>query len=101
MHDFTITSNEMTEYIQLMMPTIGIFLLWSVSHYIAPRLYIYLCVPSTILGFIMTPFASTMPHCKALRWVISTSADNINAMIVLFGTWLIMVIMRINKKTDN
>ena len=67
--------------------------LWTIAHYCAPMLYVRWCVPLTLMGFIMSPFVSTMPHCVALRWVILTSSDTIKTMFVLLGTWVVSHIM--------
>jgi hypothetical protein len=75
----------------------GLYLVWCLVHYFTPVFYIYLCVPPTFIGFIMSPFASTMPQCRALRWLIQTSAETIFAMFILFGTWLLARIMPLSK----
>ena len=98
MFNIDVSLDSITEFIKTGLPAIGVFLIWMVIHYITPRLYIYLCGPLTILGFILSPMASTMPHCKALRWLFTVSADNLNAMIVLLGTWFVSIFMHINKK---
>lgn len=65
------------------------FGLWSVVNYIAPQLYVLWCVPRTIIGFLMSPFAIAMPQCVALRWAIAASADTIKTIFVLIGTWIV------------
>ena len=85
------------EYITPILQFIGIYLMWIVAHYFAPKLYIYFCVPSTIVGFVLSPFASSMPHCIALRWVINVSAESIKSMWVVFGNWLIATVMTPSK----
>jgi|DEB19_MinimDraft_2_1074335.scaffolds.fasta_scaffold06015_2 hypothetical protein len=67
----------------------AVFGTWALVHYVTPRLYIYWCVPATIVGFLMSPFAAAMPHCIALRWALVTSADTIKTMFVLLGTWVV------------
>ena len=66
-----------------------VFGTWVFVHYITPRLYLYWCVPATIVGFLMSPFVAAMPHCIALRWTFVTSADAIKTMFVLLGTWIV------------
>ena len=66
----------------------GIYILWIVGHYAASHLYVYLCTPGTIIGFILSPFIAPAPHCVGLRWLINTGGSSINAMWILFGLWL-------------
>ena len=68
--------------------------LWIVAHYFASLLYVRWCVPLSFIGFIVSPFVSTLPYCVALRWVIHTSGDTIQAMFVLLGTWLLSKILK-------
>lgn len=65
----------------------GIYLLWIGIHYITPHMYVYLCVPPTFIGILMSPFASTMPHCQGMRWLLYTSSDSIKAMWFVLSTW--------------
>lgn len=90
--------NVVIDYITPFLQCIGIYLIWVIAHYFAPKLYIYFCVPSTIAGFIMSPFASSMPHCAALRWIINASSESIRSMWVVFGNWLIAAVMTPSKK---
>jgi hypothetical protein len=66
----------------------GIYIMWILFHYIASHLYIYFCAPSTIIGFIYSPFIIAAPHCKSLRWVIFNGAASVDNMWLVFGTWL-------------
>ena len=97
MIDVISSRDVISDFIKTGLPVVGVFLRWTVLDYVTPRLYIYFCEPFTISGFLMSPHASAMPHCKALRCLINISADNINAMIVLFGTWVVTIIIKINK----
>jgi len=99
--DIMPSSDVIIEFIKSGLPALGVFVLWTILHYISPRMYIYFCAPLTVFGFIMSPMSSTMPHCKALRWLFIASADNINAMLVLFGTWLVSIFMHLNKKKND
>jgi len=64
------------------------YLCWIIIHYIASHLYIKLCAPLTIYGFIISPFLTLTPHCQAIRWVLYNGAGVINNMWVIFGSWL-------------
>ena len=76
-----------------------IYLLWILLHYIASQLYIQLCVPRTILGFLMSPFMTATPHCQSLRWVVYNAANVINNMWYIIGAWICSNILII--KSDN
>ena len=66
-----------------------IYLIWIVCHYIASHLYVCMCVPFTIMGFILSPFVSPAPHCQALRWTIYNAGATIVNMWILLGAWII------------
>lgn len=60
-----------------------------VAHYVAAHLYIYYCVDSTFIGFLLSPFMTLAPHCQAFRWIIYNGGYTINAMWFLIGNWFI------------
>lgn len=66
----------------------GVYLLWIILHFGASHLYVKFCVPSTFIGFIISPFMTASPHCQGLRWIIYNGANTINNMWVILGTWL-------------
>jgi hypothetical protein len=66
----------------------NLYIMWIILHYIASHLYVYLCVPKNIWGFIISPFMSATPQCQALRWLIYNGANMINNMWIVLGTWL-------------
>jgi hypothetical protein len=80
----------------------GIYLLWICLHYVASHLYVKLCVPNTLFGFIMSPFMTATPHCVGLRWIVYNAAHMINNMWVFLGTWVCstLLIINNNKATD-
>ena len=65
-----------------------IYLLWICLHYIASHSYVKFCTPTTISGFIVSPFLTSSPHCTGLRWVINSGSSIINNMWLLLGTWV-------------
>ena len=83
--------------IKLMLRISGIYILWILLHYVASHLYVKLCVPSTIVGFIMSPFMTATPHCQGLRWIVYNAASMINNMWIILGTWICSAILIINK----
>jgi hypothetical protein len=70
----------------------GIYILWIGLHYFSAHLYIKFCVPNSIVGFIMSPFMITTPHCQGLRWIVYNAANIINHMWILIGAWIYSMI---------
>jgi hypothetical protein len=66
-----------------------IYVLWIIVHFVASHLYVRLCTPNTIIGFLLSPLLVTSPHCISLRWLIYNGSLNINNMWVLLGAWII------------
>jgi len=67
----------------------GIYITWISIHYIAAHLYSVYCTPYTIIGFIISPFIVSTPHCTGLRWCISHGASSITTMWIVLGTWFV------------
>ena len=65
------------------------YLGWIVAHYISVHAYTYLCVPSTWIGFLLSPFTATSIQCITLRWVIYTGGNTIVTMWFILGVWII------------
>ena len=66
----------------------SIYLLWIILHYASGILYSKYCTPDSIFGFLASPILAASPHCRGLRWVISTGGDIIVNMWVVIGTWI-------------
>lgn len=77
----------------------GIYLVWIFLHFIASHLYVRLCVPNTLIGFLLSPFMTATPHCQGLRWVVFNAANMINNMWIILGSWIMRNILVINKDT--
>jgi len=69
-------------------------------HYVSIHLYMYLCTPKTIRGFMMTPFIVPAPHCQSLIWVIQYTNGHIVNMWILLGTFLLYHIDNYMKPTE-
>ena len=76
----------------------GIYLLWICLHFFSAHLYIKFCVPSTMIGLIMSPFMIMTPHCQGLRWIVYNAANIINHMWILIGAWIYSMIWIIGKE---
>ncbi len=79
----------------------GIYLLWICLHYGSSHLYVKLCVPNTMLGFIMSPFMIATPHCQGLRWIVYNAANVINNMWLLVGAWIYSLIWIFNNNNSD
>ena len=76
----------------------SIYLLWICLHYFSAHLYAKFCVPNTIIGFIISPFIITTPHCQGLRWIVYNAANVINNMWIAIGAWMYSMIWIIGKE---
>jgi hypothetical protein len=56
-----------------------------------------MCVPSSIIGFLLSPFMTATPHCQGLRWIVYNAANMINNMWVFLGAWISSTILIINR----
>ena len=77
----------------------GVYFAWIALHYSASHLYVKLCVPDTLFGFLMSPFMTATPHCQGLRWVVTNGASMINNMWIVLGGWLCSTIFSTNVST--
>jgi hypothetical protein len=75
-----------------------IYVLWIVLHFVASHLYIYVCVPQTLWGFLISPFMSVTPQCQSLRWIIHNGGNVLNNMWVILGTWIGSLLLGINNE---
>ena len=74
--------------IKMLLGISGMYFIWILLHYFASHLYVKLCVPDSLYGFIISPLLVATPYCIGLRWLIQTGATTINNMWILFGTWI-------------
>jgi hypothetical protein len=77
----------------------GIYLMWICLHYFASHLYVKFCVPTTVMGFLLSPFMTATPHCQGLRWVVYNAANMINNMWIVCGTWICSTLLKTNPAT--
>ena len=87
-HSFIININYLNKPVKIVIASWMIYLAWIYLHYFASHLYIEYCVPSTVKGFIMSPFMVSAPHCQGLRWMIYNGGNTITNMWSLVGTWI-------------
>jgi len=71
-----------------------IYIFWISIHYIAAQLYVNMCAPLTVVGFLASPFMAVTPQCQGLRWVVYMGGDVIQNMWVALGTFLCMYMFK-------
>jgi hypothetical protein len=98
---FNLFNNGVCTTIKFIIRVSGIYLLWIILHYMAAHLYVKLCVPNTIIGFLISPFMIATPHCQGLRWIIYNAANIINNMWILMGAWICSTLIIINSDTPH
>ena len=67
----------------------GIYITWIVLHFVCSNLYAQYCTPKSVIGFIYSPFAATLLHCKCLRWTTYNAGTSIENMWFMLGTWIL------------
>jgi hypothetical protein len=72
----------------------GYYLMWITLHYLAVHLYPTYCAPLTIVGFILSPFMVSAPHCIAMRWLVTEGSNVIVTMWVAVGAYAIQRMLR-------
>jgi hypothetical protein len=80
--------NKFKKYFEFTIEIIGIYLLWIILHYFAGILYHKFCTPSTLFGFLISPFIVLTPYCSGLRWLIFNGGNIITNMWLICGTWI-------------
>jgi hypothetical protein len=78
----------------------GVYLVWIILHFTASQLYVKLCVPNSITGFLISPFITATPHCQGLRWIVYNAANVINNMWAVLGSWICYNILFITNREN-
>jgi hypothetical protein len=76
----------------------ALYFLWVVLHFAAAHLYAQICVPSTLKGFVLSPFMVSAPHCVGMRWLVQNGASSINAIWIILGMGAIKYIKPVEIK---
>jgi hypothetical protein len=98
---FVICFNYIYKGIKIFIKISGVYLLWICLHYIASQLYIELCVPKSVFGFLISPFMTSTPQCQGLRWIVYNAANMINNMWLLLGTWICSTLLLLTNSDVN
>ena len=88
------------KFIRVFINITGIYLVWIFLHYIASHLYVRMCVPSTVIGFLLSPFMTATPHCQGLRWIVFNAANMINNMWIILGAWIMSNVLVVTQDTS-
>jgi hypothetical protein len=75
-------------YLLVVNSVAGLYILWMVLHFVSANLYVYYCAHMSLFGFLMSPVLASAPHCRAIRWVLNSGAQSIDAMWIVLGTWV-------------
>jgi len=75
-------------YLLVVNSVAGLYILWMVLHFVSANLYVYYCAHTSLFGFLMSPVLASAPHCRAIRWVLNSGAQSIDAMWIVLGTWV-------------
>jgi hypothetical protein len=67
---------------------VGFYLMWIILHFVCTHIYVYMCVPLTITGFIMSPLITMNPLCTGLQWVTYNSLSVMSNMWIGIGMWI-------------
>ena len=70
------------------------YLMWITLHYVAVHLYPTYCAPLTMVGFILSPFMVSAPHCIAMRWLVTEGSNVIVTMWFAIGAYAIQRMLR-------
>jgi hypothetical protein len=92
-YDFLIKSfSFIVQIIVFLCKISSFYMLWICLHYFSAHLYTTFCVPNTFVGFVMSPFMISTPHCQGLRWIVYNAGNVMNQMWILIGTWIYSLI---------
>jgi hypothetical protein len=75
-------------YLLVVNSVAGLYILWMVLHFVSANFYVYYCAHMSLFGFLMSPVLASAPHCRAIRWVLNSGAQSIDAMWIVLGTWV-------------
>ena len=59
-----------------------------------------MCVPSSVFGFLLSPFMTATPHCQGLRWIVYNAANIINNMWIILGAWIMSNVLVVTRNTN-
>lgn len=72
-----------------------VYIIWITIHYISCQLYVHYCVPTGVMGYLISPFLVSSPQCKALRWAFYNGGNIIDNMWNYLGVWASTQLLKI------
>ncbi len=85
---FKAAFNVAKPYLLAVNSVAGLYILWTVLHFVSANLYVYYCAHMSLFGFLMSPLLASAPHCRAIRWVLNSGTQSIDAMWIVLGAWV-------------
>lgn len=68
------------------------FVIWTILHWIIPRLYITFCTPNNFYGYLQSLFLTSSPHCNLLRNSLILSSYNIYYLQISFAYFILDIL---------
>ena len=73
---------------RIVVQSIGIYVVWTLIHYISAHIYVRICAPSGLYGFILSIILAPSHYCYAVRWALFNGGNVINTMWIVLGVWI-------------
>ena len=70
------------------------FIIWTIIHWLIPRLYIMFCTPKNFYGYLQSLILTSSPHCKLLRYSLDLSSYNINYLQITFAYFILDILCK-------
>ena len=75
-------------FIESNLEFVYLFMIATFLHFIAANAYAKWCTPSTLFGFLISPFMSVTPVCNGLRWSITIFGDYLSSFWTTILLWI-------------
>lgn len=72
--------NGIVSFLYSNLDFIYLFLMATILHFIAANAYAKWCTPSSVVGFLVSPFMTVTPVCSTLRWSITVFGDYMSSI---------------------
>lgn len=99
---FGSTISNVGGFIWSILDFVWLFLAATILHYIAANAYARWCTPSTLVGFLVSPFMTITPICSTLRWSIAIFGDYMTSIWIMVFAYISKnaVIYFVKEKTN-
>lgn len=75
-------------FIESNLEFVFLFTMATFLHFIAANAYAKWCTPSTLIGFLISPFMTVTPVCVGLRWSITIFGDYLSSFWTTLILWI-------------